>query len=109
MAADGGGQAVLGSEDVHGAGFAVVAAEDGGAGTHVGWKRIVTRGEALDHLRPAEAVGEDLRQGAGELFRSGVVGSKGGGVGVVPVWRQNGEYDGPGGETENEEEIDEAR
>ena len=61
MTADGGWQTVTRTENVDGAGFPVVAAEDGGAGANVRREGVVSIGKTLHHLRPANAVGEDLR------------------------------------------------
>jgi hypothetical protein len=89
MAADGGGQAVYWAEDIHGAGFAVVAAEDGGAGAHVGRQSVVADGKAFNHLWPAEAVREYLRQRTGKLFLFDFVGAETSRISVVFLRRQN--------------------
>ena len=106
MAADGGRQTVPRAENVDGAGFPVVIAEDGGAGANVRRERVVSSGEPLHHLRPAEAVGEYLRQRAGELFKPGGIGVEGSGVDDVLCRRQNCEYGGAGGQTQHDDEAD---
>ncbi len=54
-------------EKVDGAGFAVIGAENSGAGLVAGGQRAINTGDLIDHLLPAEAVGIKLREGAGCL------------------------------------------
>ena len=62
MAADGGRQSVLGTEEIDGAGLSVVLSEDGGARADIGGQAVVDAGHGGGHVFPAELVGEELRQ-----------------------------------------------
>ena len=67
VTADGEGQATARAKKVDGASFAIVRAEDACARAVRRRKRVVDARHIVDHLAPAEAVGIELRKGAGCL------------------------------------------
>ena len=98
MAADGGRKAVLGSHNIYRACFAVVAAEDACVGANIGRQGVIPGRETLDHICPAEAVGENLRKRAGVFLAARTCGCEGRCVREVSFWRQDGQGDWAGEE-----------
>src|ERR1035441_7091955 len=62
VAADGGREAVFGTEEIDGAGLSVVLSEDGGARADVGGQAVVNARHGGGHFLPPELIGKKLGQ-----------------------------------------------